>query len=71
MEKFLKLNVKLSAPIDTGALALAIQFFRYEGRLSGKKKLQDFLIFRLMHPICPGDRIYADFGVSWCVTNNN
>jgi hypothetical protein len=40
MEKFLKVNVKLPAPVETGALISAIQFFRYEDRLSGKKKLQ-------------------------------
>ena len=40
MEKFLKVNVKLPTPVETGALISAIQVFRYEGRLSGKKKLQ-------------------------------
>ena len=40
MEKFLKVNVKLPVPVETGALISAIQFFRYEDRLSGKKKLQ-------------------------------
>ena len=40
MEKFLKVNVKLPALVETGALVSAIQFFRYEDRLSGKKKLQ-------------------------------
>ena len=40
MEKFLKVNVKLPAPVETGALISAIQFLRYEDRLSGKKKLQ-------------------------------
>ena len=39
MEKFLKVNVKLPAPVETGALISAIsaiQFFRYDDRLSGK-----------------------------------
>ena len=40
MEIFLKVNVKLPARVETGALISAIQFFRYEDRLSGKKKLQ-------------------------------
>ena len=40
MEKFLKVNVKLPAPVETGALISTIQFFRNEHRLSGKKKLQ-------------------------------
>ena len=40
MEKFLKVNVKLPAPVETGVLISAIQFFRYEDRLSGNKKLQ-------------------------------
>ena len=37
MEKFLKVNVKLPALVETGALISSIQFFRYEDRLSGKK----------------------------------
>ena len=37
MEKFLKLNVKLAAPVDTGALTSAIQFLRYKDRLSGRQ----------------------------------
>ena len=37
MEKFLKGIVKLPTPVETGALISAIQFFRYEDRLSGKK----------------------------------
>ena len=40
MENFLKVNVKFPAPVETGVLISAIQFFRYEDRLSGKKKLQ-------------------------------
>ena len=40
MENLLKVNVKLPAPLETGALISAIQFFRYEDRLSGKNKLQ-------------------------------
>ena len=38
--KFVKVNVKLPALVETGALISAIQFFKYEDRLSGKKKLQ-------------------------------
>ena len=37
---FLQVTVKLPAPVETGALISAIQFFRYEDHLSGKKKLQ-------------------------------
>ena len=40
MEKFLKVNVKLPAPVEIGVLVSAIQFFRYEDCLCGKKKLQ-------------------------------
>ena len=40
MEKLFKVNVKLPAFVETGALISAIQFFRYEDRLFGKKELQ-------------------------------